>query len=159
MVTGSAVPSCCSQKRQPKKSTLPCPKSMVPSLAMFRPSTLSTTSPGCSGTSCFSSSGSSITSTPDISFFILSERRRSGFSSGSERNGTSGKPSILPSSRSLRKCFNTEQGMMYPMFCADAAPWKAIPTTFPPCMAGPPLLPGLIAASTCAARSCLPLWL
>ena len=43
-------------------------------------------------------------------------------------------------------------GMMYPMLDAPSTPWNATPTTFPLLTAGPPELPGLIAASTVTIR-------
>jgi hypothetical protein len=41
----------------------------------------------------------------------------------------------------------------YPIFSAPDRFWKATPATLSPMIAGPPLLPGLIAASICIAMS------
>lgn len=48
--------------------------------------------------------------------------------------------------------------MTHPMFSAPDKFWKATPATLSPIIAGPPLLPGLIAASICIAISCVAPW-
>ena len=48
--------------------------------------------------------------------------------------------------------------MTHPMFSAPDKFWKATPATLSPIIAGPPLFPGLIAASICIAISCVAPW-
>ena len=42
--------------------------------------------------------------------------------------------------------------MKKPMLSAPGKPWNATPTTRPSWTTGPPLLPGLMAASVCTTR-------
>ena len=44
-------------------------------------------------------------------------------------------------------------GMKKPVFSRPEIPWNATPTTRSSWITGPPLLPGLIAASVCTVRN------